>query len=217
MVLMVLDKDLKNKQEFYENEVNKLIEAIQTPENIRGQLYIHKWVLKHTKKDDYVLDVGCGHGILCYLLKKEGRYPTGVDMTKASIDFCNDKIIGVKFTQSPAEQLPFQDSLFDIVASNQLIEHLPEPKLAIKEMIRVCKPNGKLLITTPILDYMGGREVGHLHSFDYYKIMDLFKEFGDDFKVYWLSKFIQYNNQHQPNPKNIFGVIFNVRKNSRSN
>ena len=54
-----------------------------------GQLYIHKWVLKHTKPDDYILDVGCGHGVLCYLLKKEGRKPVGVDMTKSSIAFSN--------------------------------------------------------------------------------------------------------------------------------
>ena len=210
---IILDKDLKNKQEFYENEVNKLIELIKTPENMAGQLYIHKWVLKHTKKNDYVLDVGAGHGVLCYLLKKEGRNPTGVDITKASVDFCTDKIPGVKFIMSEVEKLPFQDDMFDIVASNQMIEHLPKPELAIKEMIRVCKPNGKLLITTPIKDYMGGREVGHLHSFDYYNILELFWKFGDDFKVHWLSKFEQFDSKKdEPNAKNCFGVIFNVKK-----
>ena len=210
---IVLDKDLKNKQEFYENEISKLIEFIKTPENIQGQLYIHKWVLKNTNVDDYVLDVGCGHGVLCYLLKKEGRKPVGVDMTKTSIAFCQDKIKGVSFTKANAENIPFQDDMFDVVASNQMIEHLEKPKLAIREMIRVCKPNGKLLITTPIKDFMGGKEVGHLHSFDYYDIMDLFEQFGNDFKVYWLSKFEQFNKKtDEPNAKNIFGVIFNVRK-----
>ena len=210
---ILLDPKLKNKQEFYEQEVNSLIDLIKTPENMAGQLYIHKWVLKHTRVDDYILDVGCGHGVLCYLLKKEGRKPVGVDMTKTSIAFCEDKIKGVRFTRAEAEQLPFEDNMFDVVASNQLIEHLPKPELAIREMIRVCKPNGKLLITTPILDYMGGREVGHLHKFDYYNIMNLFEQFGSDFKVHWLSKFEQYNKQiDKPNAKNCFGVIFNVRK-----
>ncbi len=202
---ILLDKDLKNKEGFYENEINSLIDRINTPSEVI--LYIHEWIIKNTKKGDKVLDVGCGAGILCFHLKAAGRNPEGVDLTQRSVDFCTDKVPGVKFTKGEAEKLPYPDKSFDVVASNQLIEHLKEPKLAIKEMIRVCKPNGKIILTTPIKNAFGGREVGHLHFFDYYDMMDLFEPYGEYYKIYWLNKF-----ERKINNKNVFGVVFNVRQ-----
>ncbi|KKK73919.1 hypothetical protein LCGC14_2889000, partial [marine sediment metagenome] len=143
---MRLIVDKHNQQEFYEEEVRELIDHIKDPSNYNVRLYIHDWIINNTKKGEHVLDVGCGSGILCYHLKNEGRHPTGIDLTKVSVDFCKDKIPGVVFNQGKAEKLPFQNGLFDVVSSNQLLEHLKEPKVAIKEMIRVCKPNGKLLV-----------------------------------------------------------------------
>lgn len=210
---IILDKNLKNKAEFYHQEVDNLINKIQSPDNHEYKIYIHDWILKNVQKGNSVLDVGCGHGVLCYHLAQKGCEVTGMDLTQLSVDFCSKKIPNCQFIQGEAEKIPFEDNQFDIVSSNQLIEHLPEPVVAIKEMIRICKSGGKIILTTPIMDYWGGREVGHLQEFDCYNIFGLFKQCGDDFKIYWLSKIHKHaKSKKEAGRKNIFGVIFNVSK-----
>ncbi len=50
-----------------------------------------------------------------------------------------------------AAALPFPDMTFDTVVAFQVLEHLPEPKLALEEMFRVLRPEGTLLLTTPFM------------------------------------------------------------------
>ena len=52
----------------------------------------------------------------------------------------------VTLAQADAKQLHFDSGLFDIVISNSLIHHLPEPKLALQEMLRVVRPQGAVFI-----------------------------------------------------------------------
>jgi ubiquinone/menaquinone biosynthesis C-methylase UbiE len=50
----------------------------------------------------------------------------------------------IQLTQVDAKKLPFSDAMFDTVISNSLLHHLPVPKLALVEAMRVCKPGGRL-------------------------------------------------------------------------
>jgi len=77
-----------------------------------------------------VLDVGCG---------KHKRGDVGVDKQAHScVDFVRDV---------DCEPLPFPDNCFSLVVSNHLVEHLHHPEFAIKEMLRVC--NGQVRIICP--------------------------------------------------------------------
>lgn len=62
-----------------------------------------------------------------------------------------------------SQPLPFADGSFDTILSSDVIEHLPEPTLAFREMGRVLKPGGKLILNTPFLYML--HEVPH----DYFR------------------------------------------------
>lgn len=50
---------------------------------------------------------------------------------------------------SPIDDIPLPDNNFDFILCTEVFEHIPEPINAMKEIVRLCKPNGKILITTP--------------------------------------------------------------------
>lgn len=50
---------------------------------------------------------------------------------------------------SPIDAIPVSDDEFDFVLCSEVFEHIPEPILAMKELVRICKPGGKILITAP--------------------------------------------------------------------
>jgi ubiquinone/menaquinone biosynthesis C-methylase UbiE len=101
----------------------------------------------HPKKN--VLDIGCGDGR--FLNKLNAQYKTlkniGIDISLRQLRFnLRNNPFGNLYCLSDAEELPFQDSYFDYVFCFDVLEHLPNPKICIKEILRVLKPRGKALI-----------------------------------------------------------------------
>ncbi len=95
-----------------------------------------------------ILEVGGGQGGLTALL-----YPK-VHITNLDLDPnfaqapCNQKL-NVDFICGDATQLPFADASFDVVTMFDVLEHIPDDTAAIAEALRVLKPGGYLLISTP--------------------------------------------------------------------
>ncbi len=210
MEAMIIDKKTRD---FYESEVKRYINYIKDPSDRRFHYYNYRWVLKHVKSRDRVLDVGCGGGILAYLLNQRKVKVCGIDISKNSIEHCKKYMPNLEFKESSIYSIPYNEE-FDVVASNQLLEHLKEPERAIKEMIRVLKPGGTLLITVPIGHQLDlSRDVGHVQHWDFYQIMDLFKKFGDDFKIYFINKWNQnYKESGEPRGKNCFAIKWIKKK-----
>jgi 2-polyprenyl-3-methyl-5-hydroxy-6-metoxy-1,4-benzoquinol methylase len=89
-----------------------------------------------------VLDIGCGLGEFMDMLENKGYKVCGVDMEKN----CEKCAAAVNIEVSP---LPFEDNMFDIVTSLEVIEHLCDAELYLSEIARVLKPGGILIMTTP--------------------------------------------------------------------
>lgn len=97
-----------------------------------------------------VLDVGTGPGFLAHLFVELGHECTGVDFSREMIKIAREKAeeqgLKCNFQYGDAEELPFEDETFDIVANRHLLWTLTRPGKAIREWVRVLKPGGKILI-----------------------------------------------------------------------
>lgn len=92
------------------------------------------------------LDIGCGEGRLCRILAKQGIKPTGIDLTKSLIARAKELDSENQYIECGAENLPFENNSFDLVVSCLSLIDIEDYKTAIKEMVRVLKPGGDLLI-----------------------------------------------------------------------
>ncbi|MFZ2385384.1 MAG: methyltransferase domain-containing protein [Candidatus Omnitrophota bacterium] len=102
--------------------------------------------LFENEKRGKVLDIGCGEGNCAYNLQQMGFDVLAGDMDVARFRY-KDK---VKFQKcNVAEALPFKDGNFDFIVLAEVVEHLTNPYDVIKELCRVLKPGGKLIISTP--------------------------------------------------------------------
>ena len=107
-----------------------------------------QYLLPHVTKTTNILDVGCGPGIITADLAKiasEG-HTIGVDnsegiIKQASTSFSD--VPNLKFQVADATNLKdFADNSFDIVHAHQLLVHIANPVVVLKEFYRVCKPGG---------------------------------------------------------------------------
>lgn len=92
------------------------------------------------------LDVGCGEGRFCRLLRAEGLRPVGIDPTESLLDRARSLDSGGDYRSGRAEALPFPDRSFDLVVSYITLVDIPDIDRAIPEMARVLRPRGALLI-----------------------------------------------------------------------
>jgi ubiquinone/menaquinone biosynthesis C-methylase UbiE len=102
--------------------------------------------------DDTVLDVGCGPGILVCAFAPVVRHATGIDVTPAMLDQARglqqeQGIDNVSWRLGEIPPLPFEDAEFSIVCSRFCFHHLQDPLAALKEMRRVCRPGGRVVVT----------------------------------------------------------------------
>jgi SAM-dependent methyltransferase len=93
-----------------------------------------------------VLDVGCGEGRFCRMLKPHGIEVVGVDPTPALIAAARARDPKGVYLLAPAERLPLPDHSFDLVVSYLSLIDISDIDSAISEMARVLKPGGVLLI-----------------------------------------------------------------------
>jgi SAM-dependent methyltransferase len=92
------------------------------------------------------LDVGCGEGRFCRMLKQHGIEVAGVDPTQELIEAARARDTDTVYLDGIAERLPFHNHTFDLVISYLSLIGIPNIEEAIPEMARVLVPGGTLLI-----------------------------------------------------------------------
>ncbi len=103
-------------------------------------------------EDDRVLDVGCGTGFATEGLLEHTENVHGLDQSVHQMEKAWEKLgkrDPVSFYRGDAERLPFKDDTFDVVWSSGSIEYWPNPVVALRDMRRVVKPGGQVLVVGP--------------------------------------------------------------------
>jgi len=96
-----------------------------------------------------LLDAGCGTGAILKMIS--GRFPgcrlAGLDLTPKMIEHAvAKKIPGAEFTVGDCECMPYGDASFDVVVNSMSVHHYPDPQAFIREVARVLKPGGRLIL-----------------------------------------------------------------------
>lgn len=118
------------------------------------------WIIKNLdpEKGDIILDVGCGDGYYLYLLSNLGLKLrlAGVDSDKKALISAKRNLVGKNITLVHGDlmtKLPFKNGLFDKVVMSEVLEHLPDDAKGLKEVKRILKPNGIIVISVPNANY----------------------------------------------------------------
>lgn len=97
----------------------------------------------------HVLDVGCGPGFFSVLLARLGYEVTAVDYTENMLAEARKNAahygVDIDFRRMDAQKLDFEDGIFDLVISRNVLWNLEQPEQAYREWLRVLKPNGTLM------------------------------------------------------------------------
>lgn len=110
-------------------------------------------ILSFIDEKQEVLDVGCGEGVLSVYLAQAGHKVTGIDEREASLKsafaLMRKYRASVNFQLADAQRLIFSNDAFDLIIYEEVLEHLKEPLMALKEARRVLRPKGKIIFSVP--------------------------------------------------------------------
>ena len=108
---------------------------------------------------DAVLDIACGPGLITCVIAQVARHVTGIDITPAMIEQAKARqqtkgLTNVVWQVGDVLPLPFAAASFSVVFTRYSFHHFLDPKAVLAEMVRVCKPGGKVAVvdvftTTP--------------------------------------------------------------------
>ncbi len=136
-------------------------EFYETSETYKGLLAAHdetylrhyvELVIRYAPPRSKVLDLGCGNGISARLLNQADFDVVGTDISPLFLEDAqtweNPKL---RYRVCDVMELPFESESFDVICSNELVEHLPDVETALTEMTRVVCKGGRIVLSGPNL------------------------------------------------------------------
>lgn len=107
-----------------------------------------------TDRRPRILDVGCGTGANLVMLSKYGD-AEGVDVSEDALAFCRERGLD-KVRLGAGEELPYDDGTFDLVTALDVVEHMDDDLAGLKEMRRVLRTGGRVLLFVPTFMFLWG-------------------------------------------------------------
>lgn len=146
----------------------------------------------YVAEGDRVLDAGCGEGNLSMYMAKRGAFVFGVDKYTRYVDECEKKSINLalnhktSFLRADIVKNKIKGT-FDLVACFEVLEHIKNYIMAIRNLTNLMKPNGILIISTPSknaplfrlgLTKKEDKRFGHLRRYTLEEMDNLLKKQG---------------------------------------
>ena len=119
-----------------------------------------------TGTDNRILDVGAGTGATSLALRKHGNV-LGIDLSPEAMQIARDRGLAVARMDATALALP--DASFDVVVALDVLEHLEDDAACLRELVRVLRPGGVLLVTVPAYKWLWSSHDVANHHFRRYR------------------------------------------------
>lgn len=113
-----------------------------------------------------ILDAGCGSGRTMKELVDYGEV-SGLELDPDAAEMARGRGLGEVIT-GRLEEMPWADASFDLITCLDVIEHTPDDGPALRELLRVCRPGGFLLVTVPAYPALWSRHDEANHHFRRY-------------------------------------------------
>ncbi len=154
------------------------------------QLIVIKIIERYSSKKKGLLDVGCGNGQMLVHLN-DYKKTWGIDISARAIKICAKKGIN-NVKKGSIYRIPFNNNYFDTILLLDILEHT-KPQHALREISRVLKRNGIIIITVPAYKILWSKwDEIHKHK-KRYKAEVLIHELNDaGFSVKYISYFFSY-------------------------
>ena len=111
--------------------------------------YIEK---KTAIKDSEILDIGCGGGILSELLCQKGGIVTAIDLADGPLNVAKIRQqksqLPINYRKISTTDLVKEGKQYDVITCLEMLEHVPDPSIVVKECAQLCKSGGHLFFST---------------------------------------------------------------------
>jgi ubiquinone/menaquinone biosynthesis C-methylase UbiE len=189
---LLKDSSEENFQKAYD-EIHKFFIEKENVESLYSEEL--KWIdhlfIKLFGTGNKILDIGSGNGKLAFAMAEKKNEVIGLDISKVAITIAQKRLmklnkqLQVVFKQGDARNLSFDDNTFDVIVSQDLVEHITEDdfKMHLKEVYRVLKPGGRYFFWTPSALRGGSSHGLHIKEYSVNEMYVILKE--TEFKYTW--------------------------------
>ena len=142
--------DMRDSKAYFYDTLADQWEAVANPYETARRLEIvfDEILSAHDLHSRTLLDVGAGPGFFSKRAVDRGAHVTALDIGHSLVRKVRDRCNAAVLT-GDACNIPLASDTFDFVVSSECIEHTPDPHLALREIHRVTRPGGLMLITVP--------------------------------------------------------------------
>ncbi|KAF5047201.1 Ubiquinone biosynthesis O-methyltransferase [anaerobic digester metagenome] len=184
-----MNQEFMNYQEHYRQDA-LVFDYFDAGQLSPGELRRNRFIIDYCdiKPSMEIMDVGSGRGWFSLAASAKGAKVTALDLSEHNLKRIKELDPRIDTVLGDACQIPPGDRLYDLIVALEVLEHIPEPALALASLKLRLKPGGKLIITVPYKEVIRSSlcihcnqltpQNAHLHSFDTLSMTKLLAESG---------------------------------------